>query len=212
MIQERAWRGEWDDSGVLCGDIEEVDTIPRNPGGKHVGYVMAKSKDDASSKLHAMAQEWYRRKLDSTNAKNKSNYQARKAAGLCVSCQKPSERARCKECASKFAEWQRRWAAGESSKQPRDPLRAKALASKTDERKHDRNRARWGSATDHARTLKRLDILGPEAFRADLCERIRDAGGGAALDEYERERAKQSEATFKDAKARYAKRHAEAAE
>ena len=190
MIQKKWFRIETDSEGNILS-CEEVSSKGRQ--GAVVRYYEALDKADACKQAKEWANRYRETKRSSMNARRRE----REANGLCVYCGvRPSASAQsCRECVALNTQRSRELRLG------RVPRISRLSDTELRERVRDRKRQeqklvaeRWGSSRAYARYLDlvRLDRSGPEAFREDLCDRIRKAGGGAALDEYERERAKLS--------------------
>lgn len=214
MIQKKWFRIETDASGAILS-CTEVDSKGRQ--GAVVRYYEALTKADACRQ----AKEWAERFRSNLRASNVRRRDRLLAAGLCKWCGKnPRVNAdHCEECRVRVNKLnnQRRRDRRNGDSAPRknlDPIQLRENVRASNNRHKDSLRAKWGSESSWVTSclVRHLDTLGPQLFRKMLCDKIRKAGGGAALDEYERERAKQAEATFTDASKLYSKRYPEAAE
>jgi hypothetical protein len=213
MIQKKWFRIETDVSGAIIS-CAEVDS--KGKQGAVVRYYEALTKADACKQ----AKEWYASRKKWI-AKNVLRRRAIVKDGGCRQCSSPRGSAGtsnfCRRCADELARRQREMRAG-TFVHTRGPQADSAESAFEKHKNNLRSKAEriakigGSGAARLLGTLRQFDQLGPDRFRSKLCERIRVNGGGATLDEYERERAKKADDAFADAAARYQERHPEAAE
>lgn len=194
MIQKKWFRIETDKDGAILS-CEEVSSKGRQ--GAVVRYYEALTKADACKQ----AKEWQRERANRNSANTKERRSRLNAQGKCGICRRAgpiSPGGVCKHCRSAEAKRAKELASGAERKIRRyaDPMAALDAERLSKANTRARIVAKWGStrAYDTWLVLRRLREEGAVALDAFLCSSIRKAGGGAALDEYERERAKQCQA------------------
>ncbi len=189
MIQKKWFRIETDASGAILS-CEEVNSKGRQ--GATVRYYEALTKAAACSQ----ASKWAAKHREVRNNANRERAERLRSAGLCVTCGRSprGNASRCDRCREEYNARVRQLRTGAAPKISK--LSDLALRESTRESAASKNRsmrAKWGRVgADYYLVLKRFDAIGPEAFRVDLCQRIIKAGGGEALDEYERNRNRRS--------------------
>lgn len=209
-LQQQHW---WALHDNVDGSIRKwfKSEIKAEPGTTLRCY-QANNEKEALAQATEWAKEWGQRKRASDNARHATRTEKRKSMGLCVRCASPSDGSECQKCRDRRNLRKREiYHGGEKLKGapiPDEKLKEFIADSVA------RTQARWGGRTAYMKSLhlKKLHALGASGYEEWLRSDIRAAGGGAALDEYERERAKQSDQAFRDAKRRYDDSHDEAAE
>jgi hypothetical protein len=166
----------------------EVDAKARS--GATVRYIEGLNAADACSKVKAWAAQFRTTK----NARDRRWRSGRKDSKVCTRCASPElhTRTMCATCAAYQAEGRRRQRAGLTKPRPVvSPLELRGRILDAHVRKNLKRAETWGTQRGHEASLelKHLDEHGAAAYRERLCARIRKAGGGAALDAYEAERA-----------------------
>lgn len=204
-MQKKWFRIETDASGAILS-CDEVDSKGRQ--GAIVRYYEALTKAEACEK----AKEWAARYRASATAHTMRRQESAKANGYCINCYaRPRVNAsRCEICRDKFNARKRELRSGSEPlirKLSDDQLLEHVLRKR--QRARDKAKQKWGSyrSVEVYLMLSKLDTVGPDAFRAYLCDRIRKAGGGAALDEYEHELNKKYEKVFENAVKRCEERY-----
>lgn len=172
----RWWRVELGKDGAIksCEEVEET-----SKQGRHVRFVEAETKAEACSSAIRWV-EAFRARRREEERRRLARY---KSIGKCVSCGKPADAGtKCSACAKKQRERNKRLRVGvRVGTTVLSPEQALENRRKTANNSQRKNKDRVASVlgirvtTNVVSRFKRLfDELGPEAFRAKLCEVVPD--------------------------------------
>lgn len=180
----RWWRVELGKDGAIKS-CEEVDETSKQ--GRHVRFVEAQTKAEACS----YAKKWYAKNLERDRKRGREKRKILQEQGLCTSCGKrPLETKHlCICCRDRINRRRNERYAGSSLLINLDgnPERHLEMRRQTklrfEKRQRERVKEQLGAAyaISTVRFFKRLfDKLGPERFRAKLCEVVPDEKAEAA--------------------------------